>query len=67
MDDFKGEWVQVNGGTPHQFKQFTKDLPEWDKSLDYENIEMLDNTKYHIPNFDRSIVTKWEPQSGDYC
>ena len=62
-----GTWVTVNGGQPHQFKRFTGDSPNWNKSLDYENIEMLDYSKQHIPNYDRSIVKLWDPKEGEWC
>lgn len=62
-----GDWVTVNNGKPHQFYRFTKDLPEWNKNLNYENIEMIDKSKYHIPNFDRSIVRFWQPKVNEYC
>jgi hypothetical protein len=62
-----GDWVTVNDGRPHQFKRFTKDLPEWNKSLDYENVEMLSGTKFHIPKFDRSIVKLWSPKPNEWC
>lgn len=68
MNEFKvGDWVRVNNGKPHQFKRFTKDLPGWNKNLDYENIEMLCHARFHIPNFDRSIVTLWEPTKDEWC
>lgn len=67
-NEFKvGNWVTVNGSLPHQFSTFTKDLPEWNKTLDYENVEMLDKSKFHIPRFDRSIVQLWKPKVGEYC
>lgn len=68
MEKFKvGDWVTINSGSPHQFKRFTKDLPEWNKSLEYENIEMLCGARFHIPNFDRSIVELWQPKEGEWC
>jgi hypothetical protein len=55
--EFKvGDWVTANNGKPHQFKRFTKELPTWNKALDYENIEMLCHYKNRIPNFDRSMA-----------
>ena len=61
-----GDWVTING-KPYQFRRFTKYLPEWNKSLDYENVEMLCGVRFHIPNFDRSIVKPWQPKEGEWC
>jgi len=68
MNEFKvGDWVTVSNGRPYQFKRFTKDSPEWNKSLDYENIEMLCGSRFHISNFDRSIIKLWQPKTGEWC
>ena len=62
-----GDWVTINNSKPKQFYRFTKDLPEWNKTLNYENIELLNRGKFHIPNFDRSIVKLWEPKPNEWC
>lgn len=67
--EFKvGDWVTVNNSILLQFKQFTGDLPQWNKELDYEVVEFIDcNMKYRVPNFDRSIVKKWQPKENELC
>ena len=67
--EFKvGDWVTVNNSIPLQFKQFTGDLPQWNKELDYEVVEFIEfGIKYQIPNFDRSIVKHWSPKQDTLC
>jgi len=63
-----GTWVTVNNEKcAYQFRRFTGNLPEWNKSLDYEVAEMLCGHKIKIPNFDRSIINIWKPTINKYC
>jgi len=68
--EFKiGDWVVVEGSNyPRQFKRFTGDLPEWNKKLDYENVEFL-NTSYkkRIPLNSRNKVSLWQPKINEWC
>ena len=68
MIEFKvSDWIIVDNKHLGQFKRFTKDLPEWNKNLDYENVEFLNGERFHVSNFDRSIVRSWKPKVGEYC
>jgi len=62
-----GDWVTIKGSNPKQFKRFTGNLPQWNKSLDYENVELLNGERFRIPNFDRSVVKRWKPKAGELC
>jgi len=62
-----GEWVTIaSGKTPHRFKSFSGDNPDWNKILDYERAEMMDGMKYKLTNYDRSIVKPWKPEVGEW-
>jgi len=60
-----GDWIVTPNNRVHQFKAFSGDKYGWNTSLDYENLETLSGIRYHIKNYDRSIIKKWKPKDGE--
>ena len=66
----KGDWVRVDGGTPHQFKK-----DDWVRHRTTNKILYLDDGNNNVNNlcasggyaYDASNLEPWKPQVGEWC